>query len=185
MSHVRLWCCTGYFTCDISHTESAWLVESAWEWDGSLSLIPSRVVIFHSLQHHFIISIHPFIVYHHSCSTQVCWSLSQLRWGEGLVHPGHLASTLQSQDCEAVLSYFYFHPAGAFLLTCPVLPACHSCVPSSSNPHRHVLTSCISVKDDLSGLSVLVCAALGIPPHNNHICDAFILSAASKLLQNF
>lgn len=72
-------------------------------WVGSLSLIPSRVVILHSLQHHFIISIHPFIVYHHSCSTQGCWSLSQLWWGEGLVHRGHLVSTLQSQHRDRQL----------------------------------------------------------------------------------
>lgn len=72
-------------------------------WVGSLSLIPSRVVILHSLQHHFIISIHPFIVYHHSCSTQGCWSLSQLWWGEGLVHPGHLASPLQGQHRDRQL----------------------------------------------------------------------------------
>lgn len=97
-------------------------------------------------------------------------------WTSGL----YVAEPRQRQT--AALSYFHFHPAGAFLLACPVLPACHSCVPSSSNPHRHVLTSCVAVKDGLSGL--LVCAALGTPPHNNHICNAFILSAASKLFQN-
>lgn len=82
-------------------------------WVGSLSLIPSRVVILHSLQHHFIISIHPFIVYHHSCSTQGCWSLSQLWWGEGQLNNKHgrvkQQFTLNLTGCMPILFMLWRH----------------------------------------------------------------------------
>lgn len=66
-SNVELWCCTGDFTCDISHAGSAWVVDSACEWDGRVSLISNGVVIFYSLQYHLIRYIH-LSMYQHSGS---------------------------------------------------------------------------------------------------------------------